>query len=88
MIKFQKYYVADTDQQLKARVHYSVDNRCDGRECVTIYAKDYSNELGQIFPANFKDDTDIMTDYIEKGRVVLFPNSPHYETARTRATLN
>ena len=47
MIKFMKYYV--TDGKTKARVHYSINNRIDKRDCVTLYAKDYDRALGKIF---------------------------------------
>ena len=71
----------------KARVHYSLDNRTDGRACVTIYAKDYDRALGHVFAGDeYKNDTDSMTDYFEKGRVVLFADHPLYAAARARAT--
>lgn len=83
MIKFNKFAV--TNGTTKARVWYSLDNRTDGRKCVTIYAKDYSNALGVLFAADYKNETDSMTDYFEKGRAVLFEDSPHYAAARARA---
>ena len=82
-IKFQKYYV--TNGLIKAPVHYSLDNRHDGRKCVTIFAKSYSKELGAIFANEFVDDTDSMTDYFDKGRVNLFEDHPLYAAARARA---
>lgn len=87
MIKFNKHNV--TNGQIKARVHYSLDNRWDGRKCVTIYAKDYTGELGQIFAGGeYKNDTDSMTDYFDQGRVNLFEDHPHYAAARERAESN
>jgi hypothetical protein len=86
MIKFQKFYV--TNGQQKARVWYSLDNRFDGRKCVTLYAKDYSGALGAIFGDEYKNDTDTMTDYFEKGRAVIFEGHPHYAAARARAEAN
>lgn len=83
-IKFQKFYV--TNGTVKARVFYSVDNRADRRNCVTLYAKDYTGELGVIFADEYKNDTDLMTDYFDKGRVVLFEGNPLYAAARERAT--
>lgn len=83
MIKFNRYNVSNGTQ--KARVFYSLDNRIDGRKCVTLYSKDYGRQLGEIFPDNYKNDTDIQTDYFDKGRVNLFEGSPHYSAARTRA---
>lgn len=83
MVKFNKFNV--TNGEIKARVHYSLDNRVDGRKCVTIYAKDYDRALGQIFADEYVNNTDTQTDYFEKGRVVLFENNPHYAAARARA---
>ena len=82
MIKFNKFAVVDTEKKLKARVHYSLDNRTDERKCVTIYAKDYNGPLGKIIPDAYKNETDSQTDYFEKGRVSLFEDHPLYETAR------
>ena len=88
MIKFNRYFV--TNGAVKARVFYSLDNRIDGRKCVTLYAKDYASgrTLGEIFPDNYKNETDLMTDYFERGRVVLFEDSPLYVDARVRALEN
>ena len=87
MIKFNKYNVTNTDTKVKARVHYSVDNRIDGQKCVTIYAKDYNDALGNIFNTEYENNTDTMTDYFEKGKVVIFENHPEYAAARARATV-
>jgi hypothetical protein len=80
MLKFNKHHV--TDGTTKARVHYSLDNRVDGQKCVTIYAKDYSDALGKLFAAEYKNDTDMQTDYFDKGRAVLFVAHPAYAAAR------
>ena len=81
MIKFNKYNV--TNGKIKARVHYSIDNRIDHRKCVTIYAKDYTGALGNVFADEYKNDTDLMTDYFDKGKVVLFEDHPLYSAARS-----
>lgn len=82
MIKFNKFNVTNgTD---KARVHYCLDNRSDGRDCVTIYDKDYGQALGRIFDDEYTNNTDTMTDYFDKGRVVLFADNPLYATARAK----
>jgi len=83
-IKFNKFNV--TDGTNKSRVHYAVDNRIDNRKCVTIYAKDYMNDLHLIFSDEYSNNSDIMTDYHEKGKVVLFEDHPLYDAARKRAT--
>lgn len=85
MIKFNKYNVTNTETKQKARVRYSVDNRIDGRKCVTLYAKDYMNVLDELFGSSFEDNTDMMTDYFEKGKVVLFEDHALYPAARERA---
>lgn len=73
MVKFNKHNVTNTRTKAKARIFYSLDNRTDGRKCVSLYAKDYRN------------DTDTMTDYFDQGRVVLFENHPLYTEARKAA---
>ena len=83
MVKFNRYHV--TNGTTKARVHYSLDNRVDGRKCVTLYAKDYSDALGAIFADSYVNDSDLQTDYFDKGRVVLFETNALYAAARARA---
>ena len=85
MIKFNKYNVINTETKAKARIHYSAGNRTDGREAVTLYAKDYGNELGNVFTKEFKNESDSMTDYFEAGKVVLFADHPLYKSALARA---
>lgn len=85
-VRFLKFSVTNgTD---KARVHYSLDNRTDGRKCVTIYAKDYDRALGRIIAEGYKNDTDTQTDYFDKGCVRIFEDSPLYAAARARAEQN
>ncbi len=87
MVKFNKHHV--TDGTTKARVFYSLDNRTDGRKCVTLYHRDYTDALfavlGSTLGENYRDDTDFQTDYFEKGRAVIFEAHPLYVAARTRA---
>lgn len=82
-IKFNKFNISDGIN--KSRVHYSVDNRIDNRKCVTIYAKDYENSLHILFADDYANNTDTMTDYFEKGRVVLFEDHAEYAKARAAA---
>lgn len=87
-IKFQAFAVINTTTGEKSRVHYSIDNRIDGRECVTLYAGDYGHGLGVIFadtPAGYTNDTDTQTDYFDKGRVVLFPEHGDLYVAARKA---
>lgn len=84
-IKFRKHFVALGD--LKAKIIYSLDNRVDGRKCVTLYANDWTRQLGKIFSQNYKNDTDSMTDYFDQGKVCLFEDNELYATARKSAEL-
>jgi hypothetical protein len=86
-IKFKKHYV--TNGTIKARIRYSLDNRIDGRKCVTLYAKDWDTDwsmaFGCAFSDTYKNDTDSMTDYFDQGRVCLFEDHPLYAIAREAA---
>ncbi len=82
-VQFHKCYV--TNGVEKASVWYSLDNRIDGRKCVTIRAKKCGSSLGRILAGEFVDHTDIITDYFEAGKAVLFENHPLYAAARMRA---
>lgn len=95
MIKFNKYNVTDTETGKKARVHYSADNHVscftsdgtrNGSRHVTIYAKDYDNCLHEIIPQGFEDNSDLMTDYMEKGLIRLNETHPLFDAAYARAT--
>jgi hypothetical protein len=79
-IKYNLYNVKKGD--LSARVWYTLDNRTDEKKCITIYARDYSHDLGQIFPENYENNSDSMTDYFEKGTVRLFEDYPNFQKIR------
>lgn len=82
-VAFRKYYV--TNGIIKARVSYSLDNRIDGQPCVTLYAKDYTDNLGAVLADSYRNDSDSQTDYFDKGKAVLFASHPLYAAARARA---
>lgn len=82
MLKFNKFNI--TNGALKARVTYSAFRMLStGQECVTIYAKDWESgrALGALFASEYQNDTDLQTDYFEKGRVRLIKGHPLYEAA-------
>jgi len=83
MIKFNLFSV--TDGARKAKVWYSLDNRTDGKKCVTICAREYGAQLRKIFPSDTENLTDLQTDYFDKDRVRLFESHPLYQAARTTA---
>lgn len=86
MIKFQKYYV--TNGEIKARIFYSISSRADKREAINLYAKDYDSRLGKIFTNEYKNESDLMTDYFDQGHVTLFSDHPLYPAALKRIMSN
>jgi hypothetical protein len=82
-IKFRKHFV--TDGNIKARILYHLDCRVDGRKCVTLYAKDWTRDLGKIFSSNYKNETDSMTDYFDQGHVCFFEDHDLHADARKAA---
>lgn len=84
-ITFNKHNV--TNGTNKARVFYSINGRTDGRNCVTIYAKDLTANLKTIF-ADFVNNTEANTDYFETSKVSVFETSPFYAAALKRAQFN
>lgn len=82
-VKFLLHYV--TNGTTKARVQYSLDNHVSERPCVTLYAKNYDRSLGKVFSEGYVNDSDLMTDYFDKGRVRLFEDHPLYNDARAAA---
>lgn len=81
MIKLMKHYA--TNGKIKARCWYHRSPIKD-RDCVTIYAKDYTREFDEIFQ-NTENDSDSMTDYFEKSRFRVYPDSPLWEQAVARS---
>lgn len=72
-----------TDKNL-IRAHYSVDNRIDGKESVTIYGRDYE-DLPRGYALNVTNDSDSQTDYFCNDRAVVFPDHPLYKYIRYAA---
>lgn len=86
-ITCKKYYI--TNGTLKARVHYSAHIHTGlQKPCVTVYAKSYEdgNKLAEIMSDTYENESDIQTDYMEKGRARIFENNPLYEQAYKLAT--
>lgn len=87
-IRFLKHYI--TDGVTKAKVSYSrgqiyiTPGKPETQDCITIYAKDYSRDLGKIFGTDYKNETDIMTDYFDKGHMRIFPASRFWTFALTQ----
>ena len=92
MIKLMKHYA--TDGINKARCQYSRGFIYpggghlggEGKDCVTVYAKDYSDKLAEIFGSDaYQNDSDMTIDYFEKGKVRIFPDNPLWAEACERA---
>lgn len=80
-IKFGKHAVSTNSH--KAQVRYSrnvwVKSAPDMPiATINIYAKDYGEQLSPIF-AKVRNDTDLMTDYIETDTVVFHEGSAMYD---------
>ena len=82
-IKFRKYFV--TNGTTKAKIRYSLDNRIDGRKCVSLNANDWTRDLHKIFKSEYRNETDSMTDYFDQGCVNLFEDHALYAEARSVA---
>lgn len=65
------------------KCHYSIDNHITNQRCVTIFAKEYDQQLPK--ELNPKNDSDYMTDYVVKDVARVFPNSPYFHDARKAA---
>ena len=86
-ILFQMFGVKNADTGAKTRAHYSLDNRCDGRKCVTVYDRDYGHQLPKVFEGvkvEYRNETDMMTDYFDKGSVTIFEEHEIYAEARAQ----
>jgi len=85
MIKFNLYNVVNKETGDKAKVSYHISNRVDGRECVTLYEKEYSRNLSKVFAGQATNNSDSMTDYFESTKMVFFTDHPLYEQALAAA---
>lgn len=78
-LKFLKNAIKDL-QGKRHRVHYSQGNYTKEsglpQKTITIYAKDYGALPKQLKPVN---ESDLMTDYFEKDRARIKPNSKYFK---------
>lgn len=77
---FKKHFIQNPETKKKCRVHYSLDNRGDGRKCVTIYAKTCLDEMSGII--SFENHSDPQSDYIVGDIAVIFEGESGYEDLR------
>lgn len=80
-IKFSKHAVTTANN--KARVSYSRNIWAQSAPdmpvaTITLYAKDYGDQLKPIF-GKTRNDTDITTDYVETDRVTFYEGSAMYD---------
>lgn len=83
-VKFMAHFVEGNG--VKARVWYSAHSGG-----VSIYSKDYDRKLGKAVEGSglvYKNDTDTMTDYFDKGRVEVRLGSEHYAAVKARVEAN
>ena len=82
MIKFNLYNVTNGTE--KAKIHYTIGGLVGDNTTITLYAREYGNDLHKIF-ANVINNTDSMADYFEKGKVRIPITSEYYAAARAAA---
>ena len=80
MIKLNMHNVVNTETGAKARVHYSAFTTTDGRACVTLYAKEYSDKLAPVF-GSAENDSDSQSDYFEEDKFRIYSDSALYPQA-------
>jgi len=85
-IRFMQHYV--TDGTIRARVFYSHGHLGDGTRPVTLYARDYERSLGKIFAESYENDTDLQSDYFDKGHVRIREDSALFAAALARCEQN
>jgi hypothetical protein len=84
-MKFMRFYV-ESDEGKRVKCDYSYGKTPDGREYITIYAKEYGPQL-RFLPA-CENNTDTMTDYFEKDRVRVYESDGLYPEVKARFDLN
>jgi len=77
-------YVRESGKWELYRAFYSVDNRCDGRPCVTVYARSYG-DLPKGFGLEIENDSDPYTDYVTGDRATVYEDHPLYKKFREAA---
>ena len=80
---FKNHYIQNPETGKKCKVWYSLNNRGGERNHVTIYAKTCLESMSGII--DFRNDTDMMTDYFEKDRAVIFEDNELYADALAAA---
>lgn len=82
-IKFYYNGLRVNGEKKLIRVFYSLDNNAEGREEVSISARDYENLPGDVFAVS--NDTDYCTDYFDSDRATVTPSHPLYKFVRAAA---
>ena len=85
-IKFYYNGLRVNGEKKLIRVFYSLDNNADGREEVSISARDYDDLPGDVFAVS--NNSDYYTDYFDSDRATVTPSHPLYKYARRAALEN
>lgn len=78
------FYVREGGKWELYGAFYSVDNGCDGRPCVTVYARNYG-DLPKGFGLEIVNDSDPYTDYVTGDRATVYEDHPLYKKFREAA---
>jgi hypothetical protein len=79
-VRLMRHFCQNTKTGAKARCTYSRTGLNTLGDAVTVYAKGYNDNLAAVFGAA-ENNSDIMTDYFEKDRVRILPDSPLFARA-------
>lgn len=80
MVKFLKKGIRVDGQYHPA--WYSIGGRGDGKNIITIYAKNYGRfGIGASKEFLVENDTDTMTDYFDTDKIRIPENHPRYQEA-------
>ena len=97
-IRFMRHYV--TDGETKAKVHYSACDSYglpgNKRKAVTLYEQGYDRNLVKVFSngysnengfnvPEYKNESDMQSDYFDKGHITLYEDHPLYQEALNKA---
>ena len=80
-LKLFKKFIRLDGNSFSCHYAHNESRASDGRECVTIYAKIGfpQGKFGDL--EGYRNGTDLMSDYFDKGKVDIFPENELFEKA-------
>jgi len=85
MIQLKKHFVKNTETGAKARVFYShgeiYTKTGETQEVVSLYAKDYGDQLSPVFGLRAENNSHYQSDYVERDHVRILPTDDLFKEA-------